>query len=188
MPPPDRPKPKPPGEQNPHHSQSRNSSRFVQMSFVRCNFPLLPRRTKMTVGGGGGSDGSRVIASAQWSTDAGGGGGGGTASGSNDNGGNGHPGLYLKEFVHKFKMPRLVRIVKGHYLHLGGSSALPGGGGSGQVCHSAFQLRHKKYFPRLKHNAVSPCSSFFRLAAFIAQFPPLPKELTFPPPIRYCCS
>ena len=89
----------------------------------------------MTVGGGG-SDGSRVIASAQWSTDAG---GGGTESGgggsSNNNGGSGHPGLYLKEFVHKFKMPRLVRIVKGHYLHLGASSALPGGGGSGQVCH-----------------------------------------------------
>ena len=101
----------------------------------------------MTVNsGGGGNDGSRVIASAQWSTDAGGGngsGGGGTdcgngGSGGSSNGGSssnggGNPGLYLKEFAHKFKMPRLVRIVKGHYLHLGGSSALSGGGGNGQV-------------------------------------------------------
>ena len=112
------------------------------MSF-QCNFPLLFRRAKMTVNSSN-SDGSRVIASAQWSTDAGGGsggGGGGTDSGNGGSGGSsnggssssgsggGNPGLYLKEFAHKFKMPRLVRIVKGHYLHLGGSSALSGGNG-----------------------------------------------------------
>ena len=98
--------------------------------------------TKMTVNSGG-TDGSRVIAAAQWSTaDTGGGGGsgdsgnggsGGSSNGSSGSGSGGNPGLYLKEFAHKFKMPRLVRIVKGHYLHLGGSSALPGGGGNGQV-------------------------------------------------------
>ena len=95
----------------------------------------------MTVNSGG-TDGSRVIAAAQWSTDTGGGGGsgdsgnggsGGSSNGSSGSGSGGNPGLYLKEFAHKFKMPRLVRIVKGHYLHLGGSSALPGGGGNGQV-------------------------------------------------------
>ena len=115
-------------------------------------------------GGGGGNDGSRVIASAQWSTDAGGGtdcgngGSGGSSNGgssSNGGGGVGNPGLYLKEFAHKFKMPRLVRIVKGHYLHLGGSSALSGGGGNGQVrifveCKSLINM--KKYYQFISFN------------------------------------
>ena len=60
---------------------------------------------------------------------------GGDCEGGGSGSGGGNHGLYLKEFAHKFKMPRLVRIVKGHYLHLGGSSSLPGGGGNGQVCY-----------------------------------------------------
>jgi hypothetical protein len=62
-------------------------------------------------------DGSRLAASAQWS----------------DVGEAPNTGLYLKEFVYKHKLPRLVRIVKGHYLHLGAGPSLSCPTGGGQV-------------------------------------------------------
>ncbi len=64
------------------------------------------------------SDGARLLAAAQWTDD-------------NNQLSNGSPGHYLKEFAYKHKMPRLVRIVKGHYMSLGGS--ITGGGAGGQT-------------------------------------------------------